>query len=183
MLILKGSCLAQRGHLGGNILSHRCGDDPSGWLRLNRRMGAVRSRCSADDDAVCVRRPPDAQPDCSVAADFAGLYRPATRHAPGARHGGVRQRCELPHGLARRRFGRRLILALGVACWSLATVLFAFQDSFGVCSPRRSGSRLARPGLRRSSCPDPPDLFFRRSSGTPRILSSMAARCSAQGSG
>jgi MFS family permease len=36
-----------------------------------------------------------------------------------------------PMGWLADRFGRRLILAIGVGAWSVATAFFAFQDSFG----------------------------------------------------
>src|SRR3546814_18768990 len=48
-----------------------------------------------------------------------------------------------PLGWLPDRFGRRLLLALGVACWSLATALFAFQAT--------SGGLVAANLLRRSA--------------------------------
>src|SRR3546814_10917773 len=65
-----------------------------------------------------------------------------------------------PMGWLADRYGRRLILALGVACWSLATGLFAFQQSFGGLFAATIGIAIGEAGLEPIVFALIPDLFF-----------------------
>src|SRR3546814_626335 len=64
-----------------------------------------------------------------------------------------------PLGWLADRFGRRLLLAIGVACWSLATALFAFQDSFGGLFAATIGIAIGEAGLAPIVFALIPDLF------------------------
>src|SRR3546814_2612404 len=67
-----------------------------------------------------------------------------------------------PMGWLADRYERRLILALGVACWSLATGLFAFQQSFGGLFAATIGLAIGEPGLAPIVFALIPDLFSER---------------------
>jgi len=67
-----------------------------------------------------------------------------------------------PMGWLADRYGRRLILALGVACWSLATGLFAFQQSFGGLFAATIGIAIGEAGLAPIVFALIPDLFSER---------------------
>lgn len=67
-----------------------------------------------------------------------------------------------PMGWLADRYGRRLILALGVACWSLATGLSAFQDSFGGLFAATIGIAIGEAGLAPIVFALIPDLFPER---------------------
>src|SRR3546814_12534371 len=60
------------------------------------------------------------------------------------------------------RYGRRLILALGGACWSLATGLFAYQQSFGGLFAATIGIAIGEAGLAPIVFALIPDLFSER---------------------
>ena len=64
-----------------------------------------------------------------------------------------------PMGWLADRFGRRLILALGVACWSLATALFAFQNGFWGLFAATIGIAIGEAGLAPIVFSLIPDLF------------------------
>src|SRR3546814_19295050 len=67
-----------------------------------------------------------------------------------------------PMGWLADRYERRLILALGVACWSLATGLFAFQQSFGGLFAATIGIAIGEAGLAPIVFALIPDLFSER---------------------
>ena len=75
-----------------------------------------------------------------------------------------------PMGWLADRFGRRLLLALGVACWSLATVLFAFQDSFGGLFAATIGIAIGEAGLAPIVFALIPDLFSERQRNTANFI-------------
>lgn len=75
-----------------------------------------------------------------------------------------------PMGWLADRFGRRLILALGVACWSLATALFAFQDSFGGLFAATIGIAIGEAGLAPIVFALIPDLFPERQRNTANFI-------------
>lgn len=67
-----------------------------------------------------------------------------------------------PMGWLADRFGRRLILALGVACWSLATALFALQSGFWGLFVATIGIAIGEAGLAPIVFALIPDLFPER---------------------
>ena len=75
-----------------------------------------------------------------------------------------------PMGWLADRFGRRLLLALGVACWSLATALFAFQDSFGGLFVATIGIAIGEAGLAPIVFALIPDLFHERQRNTANFI-------------
>lgn len=75
-----------------------------------------------------------------------------------------------PMGWLADRFGRRLLLALGVACWSLATALFAFQDSFGGLFAATIGIAIGEAGLAPIVFALIPDLFPERQRNTANFI-------------
>ena len=75
-----------------------------------------------------------------------------------------------PMGWLADRFGRRLLLALGVACWSLATALFAFQDSFGGLFVATIGIAIGEAGLAPIVFALIPDLFPERQRNTANFI-------------
>ena len=75
-----------------------------------------------------------------------------------------------PMGWLADRFGRRLLLALGVACWSLATALFAFQDSFGGLFAATIGIAIGEAGLAPIVFALIPDLFHERQRNTANFI-------------
>jgi MFS family permease len=75
-----------------------------------------------------------------------------------------------PMGWLADRFGRRLLLALGVACWSLATVLFAFQGSFGGLFAATIGIAIGEAGLAPIVFALIPDLFPERQRNTANFI-------------
>ena len=75
-----------------------------------------------------------------------------------------------PMGWLADRFGRRLILALGVACWSLATGLSAFQDSFGGLFVATIGIAIGEAGLAPIVFALIPDLFPERQRNTANFI-------------
>ncbi len=75
-----------------------------------------------------------------------------------------------PMGWLADRFGRRLLLALGVACWSLATALFAFQDSFGGLFAATIGIAIGEAGLAPIVFALIPDLFPEKQRNTANFI-------------
>lgn len=75
-----------------------------------------------------------------------------------------------PMGWLADRYGRRLILALGVACWSLATGLSAFQDSFGGLFAATIGIAIGEAGLAPIVFALIPDLFPERQRNTANFI-------------
>jgi len=75
-----------------------------------------------------------------------------------------------PMGWLADRFGRRLILALGVACWSLATALFAFQDGFWGLFAATIGIAIGEAGLAPIVFALIPDLFPARQRNTANFI-------------
>lgn len=75
-----------------------------------------------------------------------------------------------PMGWLADRYGRRLILALGVGCWSLATGLSAFQDSFGGLFAATIGIAIGEAGLAPIVFALIPDLFPERQRNTANFI-------------
>lgn len=75
-----------------------------------------------------------------------------------------------PMGWLADRYGRRLVLALGVACWSLATGLSAFQDSFGGLFAATIGIAIGEAGLAPIVFALIPDLFPERQRNTANFI-------------
>ena len=75
-----------------------------------------------------------------------------------------------PMGWLADRFGRRLILALGVACWSLATALSAFQYSFSGLFVATIGIAIGEAGLAPIVFALIPDLFPERQRHTANFI-------------
>ncbi len=75
-----------------------------------------------------------------------------------------------PMGWLADRFGRRLILAIGVACWSIATGLCAFQDSFGGLLMGTIGIAIGEAGLAPIVYAMIPDLFPERRRNTANLI-------------
>jgi len=75
-----------------------------------------------------------------------------------------------PMGWLADRFGRRLILALGVACWSLATAFFAFQNSFWGLFAATIGIAIGEAGLAPIVFALIPDLFPERQRNTANFI-------------
>jgi len=75
-----------------------------------------------------------------------------------------------PMGWLADRFGRRLILALGVACWSLATALFAFQNGFWGLFAATIGIAIGEAGLAPIVFALIPDLFSEKQRNTANFI-------------
>lgn len=75
-----------------------------------------------------------------------------------------------PMGWLADRFGRRLILAIGVACWSLATGFCAFQHSFGGLFVGTIGIAIGEAGLAPIIFAMIPDLFPERQRNTANFI-------------
>lgn len=75
-----------------------------------------------------------------------------------------------PMGWLADRFGRRLILAIGIACWSVATFLCAFQDSFGGLFATTIGIAIGEAGLAPIVYAIIPDLFPERKRNTANFV-------------
>jgi MFS family permease len=75
-----------------------------------------------------------------------------------------------PMGWLADRFGRRLILAIGLACWSLATFFCAFQDSFGGLFLGTVGIAIGEAGLAPIVYAIIPDLFPERKRNTANFI-------------
>jgi MFS family permease len=75
-----------------------------------------------------------------------------------------------PMGWLADRFGRRLILAIGVGIWSLATVFCAFQDSFGGLFAGTIGIAIGEAGLAPIVYAMIPDLFPERKRNTANLI-------------
>jgi MFS family permease len=75
-----------------------------------------------------------------------------------------------PMGWLADRFGRRLILAIGVACWSLATGFCAFQSSFGGLFLGTIGIAIGEAGLAPIIFAIIPDLFPERQRYTANFI-------------
>lgn len=75
-----------------------------------------------------------------------------------------------PMGWLADRFGRRLILALGVACWSLATALFALQSGFWGLFAATIGIAVGEAGLAPIVFALIPDLFPERRRNTANFI-------------
>jgi len=75
-----------------------------------------------------------------------------------------------PMGWLADRFGRRLILALGVACWSLATALFAFQSGFWGLFAATVGIAVGEAGLAPIVFALIPDLFPEKQRNTANFI-------------
>lgn len=75
-----------------------------------------------------------------------------------------------PLGWLADRFGRRLLLAIGVACWSLATGFTAFQNSFGGLFLGTIGIAVGEAGLAPIVYAMIPDLFPERQRSTANFI-------------
>lgn len=75
-----------------------------------------------------------------------------------------------PMGWLADRFGRRLTLALGVACWSAATALFAFQNGFWGLFAATIGIAIGEAGLAPIVFALIPDLFPERQRNTANFI-------------
>ncbi|MFA6117067.1 MAG: MFS transporter [Sphingomonas sp.] len=75
-----------------------------------------------------------------------------------------------PMGWLADRFGRRLILAIGVGIWSLATFFCAFQDSFGGLFAGTVGIAIGEAGLAPIVYAMIPDLFPERKRHTANLV-------------
>lgn len=75
-----------------------------------------------------------------------------------------------PMGWLADRYGRRHLLAIGVACWSLATFVFAFQDSFGGLFAATVGISIGEAGLAPIIFAMIPDLFPERQRHTANFI-------------
>jgi MFS family permease len=75
-----------------------------------------------------------------------------------------------PLGWLADRHGRRLILAIGVACWSLATAFCAFQHSFGGLFLGTVGIAIGEAGLAPIIFAIIPDLFPERQRNTANFI-------------
>ncbi len=75
-----------------------------------------------------------------------------------------------PMGWLADRYGRRLLLAIGVAIWSLATFLFAFQDSFGGLFAGTVGIAIGEAGLVPIIYAMIPDLFPEQRRNTVNLI-------------
>ncbi|MGE3747583.1 MAG: MFS transporter [Sphingomonadaceae bacterium] len=75
-----------------------------------------------------------------------------------------------PMGWLADRFGRRLILAIGIACWSLATALCGFQSSFGGLFVGTIGIAIGEAGLAPIIFAMIPDLFPERKRNTANLI-------------
>jgi MFS family permease len=75
-----------------------------------------------------------------------------------------------PMGWLADRFGRRLILAMGVACWSLATGISALQDSFGGLFLGTVGIAIGEAGVAPIIYAMIPDLFPERQRSTANFI-------------
>lgn len=75
-----------------------------------------------------------------------------------------------PMGSLADRFGRRLVLAIGVALWSAATFFCAFQDSFGGLFLGTVGIAIGEAGLAPIVYALIPDLFPERKRHTANLI-------------
>lgn len=75
-----------------------------------------------------------------------------------------------PMGWLADRFGRRVILAIGVACWSTATALFAFQNGFWGLFAATIGIAIGEAGLAPIVFALIPDLFPDRQRNTANFI-------------
>jgi MFS family permease len=75
-----------------------------------------------------------------------------------------------PMGWLADRYGRRRILAIGVACWSLATAFCAFQNSFGGLFLGTVGIAIGEAGLAPIIFAIIPDLFPERQRNTANFI-------------
>ncbi|WP_447752699.1 MFS transporter [Sphingopyxis fribergensis] len=75
-----------------------------------------------------------------------------------------------PMGWLADRYGRRLLLAIGVAIWSLATFFCAFQDSFGGLFAGTIGIAIGEAGLAPIVYAMIPDLFPERKRHTANLI-------------
>lgn len=75
-----------------------------------------------------------------------------------------------PMGWLADRYGRRLLLAIGVGIWSLATIFCAFQDSFGGLFAGTVGIAIGEAGLAPIVYAMIPDLFPERKRNTANLI-------------
>jgi MFS family permease len=75
-----------------------------------------------------------------------------------------------PMGWLADRYGRRLLLAIGVGIWSLSTVLYAFQDSFGGLFVGTVGIAIGEAGLIPIIYAMIPDLFPEHRRNTANLI-------------
>ncbi len=75
-----------------------------------------------------------------------------------------------PMGWLADRYGRRLLLAIGVGIWSLATFFCAFQDSFGGLFAGTIGIAIGEAGLAPIVYAMIPDLFPERKRNTANLI-------------
>ena len=75
-----------------------------------------------------------------------------------------------PMGWLADRYGRRLLLAIGVGIWSLSTVLYAFQDSFGGLFAGTVGIAIGEAGLIPIIYAMIPDLFPEHRRNTANLI-------------
>lgn len=75
-----------------------------------------------------------------------------------------------PMGWLADRYGRRLLLAIGVGIWSIATFFCAFQDSFGGLFAGTIGIAIGEAGLAPIVYAMIPDLFPERKRNTANLI-------------
>jgi len=75
-----------------------------------------------------------------------------------------------PMGWLADRYGRRLLLAIGVACWSLATGISALQDSFGGLFLGTVGIAIGEAGVAPIIYAMIPDMFPERQRSTANFI-------------
>ncbi len=75
-----------------------------------------------------------------------------------------------PMGWLADRYGRRRILAIGVACWSIATLLCAYQNNFGGLLAGTIGIAIGEAGLAPIVFAMIPDLFPERRRNTANFI-------------
>lgn len=75
-----------------------------------------------------------------------------------------------PMGWLADRFGRRIILAIGVACWSVAALLCAYQSNFGGLLAGTIGIAIGEAGLAPIVYAMIPDLFPERRRNTANFI-------------
>lgn len=75
-----------------------------------------------------------------------------------------------PMGWLADRYGRRLLLTIGVGIWSLSTVLYAFQDSFGGLFAGTVGIAIGEAGLIPIIYAMIPDLFPEHRRNTANLI-------------
>jgi MFS family permease len=75
-----------------------------------------------------------------------------------------------PMGWLADRYGRRLLLAIGIGIWSLSTILYAFQDGFGGLFAGTVGIAIGEAGLIPIIYAMIPDLFPEHRRNTANLI-------------